>query len=581
MVLAARVKNQAFVATTRREKYYFFGVGTGAEESAFAQLGQRALLRRMHEQLDELSASRDQMERLLRIIVDLGSDLDVDVTLHRIVKAALELTGARYGALGVYGSAGSLVSFIEEGIDAETARRLGDLPVEEALRVDDLAAYLRQLGISEHNPPIQAFLGLPISVRGDVFGNLYLGDDRPDRVFFDDDEVAARALASAAAVAIDHARLFQRERAAARWTAATREIMTAVLSPDQQTESLDLIVRRAMELADAEQAILLVPTEPDLPADEVETLVVAATAGQYSAEVIGRPVPVQGSTMGGAIRRGAPLITNSFQYLIEGFTDAGERSAIVMPLHADNTTLGVIAVARSLQQPPFSSDYLELVSDFARHAAIALALSEAREHAREVEILADRERIAHDLHDHVIQKLFAAGLDLQGTIARARSPEVVIRLNGTLDDLQATIEDIRTAIFRLQSPLDSGVDFRQRIQNTVAELTEDRGIATVLDISGALTAVTGDLADHAEAVVTEAVSNAVRHAQAGRLTVRLRVDQRLTIEVIDDGCGIPDDNRRRSGLANMERRAAQVGGECSVTAGPGGGTRVYWTAPLS
>lgn len=537
-------------------------------------------MRRIHEQLDELSASRDRMERLLRIIVDLGSDLDLDVTLQRIVKAAMELAGARYGALGVYGSSGSLVSFIQEGIDAETARRLGDLPVEEALRVDDLTAYLHQHGISEHTPPIRAFLGLSISVRGAVFGNLYLGDDRPDRVFSDADEVAARALASAAAVAIDHARLFQRERASARWTAASREIMTAVLSPDRQTQSLDLIARRAMELADAEQAILLVPTEPDVPADEIEMLVVAATAGQYSAEVIGRHVPVQGSTMGGAIRCGSPLITNSFQYPIEGFTDVGERSAIVMPLHANNATLGVIAVARNVKQLPFDDDYLELVSDFARHAAIALALAEAREHAREVEILADRERIAQDLHDHVIQKLFAAGLDLQGTIARARSPEVVDRLNGTLNDLQATIEDIRTTIFKLQTPADSGPDLRLRIQDAVAELTEDRGIATVLDMSGALTAVTGDLADHAEAVVIEAVSNAVRHAEATRLTVRIVVDHRLAIEVIDDGRGIPKGNQRRSGLANMERRAAQVGGECSVSAAPGGGTRVYWAAPL-
>jgi signal transduction histidine kinase len=553
-----------------------------AEESAFTQLGQRGLVRRMHEQLDELLAARDQMEQLLRVIVDIGSNLEnLDVTLHGIVKAAMELAGARYGALGKYGSDGSLVSFIQEGIDADTARRLGNLPMSEPLRVADLTAYLGASGLAGQDPPIKAFLGIPISVRGAVFGNLYLGDDRPDRVFSDSEEIAARALASAAAVAIENARLFERQRTSAKWMKASREITAELLTAGPATRPLQLIVDRALELTDAEQAVLLVPNEPDLPVDEVDTLVVAAAAGRYASQVIGQRVPVEGSTTGSVVRRGKPLITNSFRYPIEGFTDAGERSAIVMPLRADDTIVGAIAVARSEQQPSFGDDYLELVSDFAQHAAIALALATGREHARELAILADRERIAHDLHDHVIQKLFAAGLDIQSTIARARSAEIADRLANTLDDLQSTIDDIRATIFKLQNPVAESGDLRQRIQNRVAELTEDRDIATILDISGALTAVPGELADHAEAIITEAVSNAVRHSGASHVTVRICVDDQLAVEVIDDGCGIPQDNQRRSGLANMQRRAAQVGGHCSITAAPEGGTRVCWTAPLA
>jgi signal transduction histidine kinase len=552
-----------------------------AGESAFARLGQRGLVRRMHQQLDELLAARDQMEQLLRIIVDIGSDLDLDLTLHRIVKAAMELTGARYGALGIYGSEGSLVSFIHEGIDADTARWLGDLPVGEALRVDDLTAHLQRDGVSEHDSPIRAVLGMAIRVRGETFGNLYLGDDRLDRVFSDSEEIAARALASAAAVAIDNARLFGQERLSARWVNASREITAALLSAEPQTDALQLVVDRVLELADAESAILLVPIASDRPFDETGTLVVAAAAGRKAEDLKWTQVPVDGSTMGEVFRSGTPTITDSFKHPIEGFTDVGDRSVIVVPLWADDIVRGAIAVARGVRQPPFADDYLELVSDFASHAAIALALASGREHTRELAILADRERIAHDLHDHVIQKLFAAGLDLQGTIARAVSPEVIDRLTHTVDDLQTTIEDIRTTIFKLQVPVEPGENFRQRIQNRVAEFTEDRDIPTTLDMSGALTAVTGELADHAEAVVTEAVSNAVRHAEARRLTIRIEVDQRLTIEVIDDGRGIPPDNQRRSGLANMQRRAAQVGGECSITSGPEGGTRVYWTAPLS
>jgi serine phosphatase RsbU (regulator of sigma subunit)/anti-sigma regulatory factor (Ser/Thr protein kinase)/transcriptional regulator with GAF, ATPase, and Fis domain len=334
-----------------------------------------------NEQLDELVEARDQLQKLVQVIVGIGSDLDMDVTLHRIVDAAMELTRARYGALGILASDGTPVSFVHAGIDEDTARRLGDLQIGEGLRVEDLSAHPQAARLQEHGPPMRAFLGISIAVRAAHFGNLYLADDRPNRVFSATQEAAVRALASAAAAAIDNARLFERERESAKWTKASREITTALLSGDPQTGPLQLIVNRALELAGAEQAILLVPSESDLPAHQVGTLVVAATAGRYASEVIGRQVPMDGSTTGGVARRGLPLITDSFEYPIEGFTDVGERSAIVMPLIADESVLGVIAIARNPQQPAFGSDYLDLVSDFARHAAIALALAVSREHA--------------------------------------------------------------------------------------------------------------------------------------------------------------------------------------------------------
>ncbi|OMC26521.1 SpoIIE family protein phosphatase [Mycobacterium colombiense] len=355
-------------------------------DSAFTWQGRRDLVSRMHDQLDELVAARDQMEQLVRVIVEIGSDLDLDVTLQRVIKAAMELTGARYAALGIRAFDGSLVSFVHAGIDADTARRLGDLPVGDGLRVDDLNSHPATLALAGHEPPMHALLGIPITVRASNFGSLYLADDRPGRVFSDTQEGAVRAMATAAAAAIDNARLFERERESAKWTKASREITTALLSGDPQTGPLQLIVNRALELAGAEQAILLVPKEAELPADQVDTLVVAATAGRYSSAVIGRQVPMDGSTTGGVARRGLPLITDSFQYPIEGFTDVGERSAIVMPLIADDAVLGVIAVARDPHQPVFGSDYLDLVSDFARHAAIALALAAGREHALNQEL---------------------------------------------------------------------------------------------------------------------------------------------------------------------------------------------------
>ncbi len=233
-------------------------------------------------------------------------------------------------------------------------------------------------------------------------------------------------------------------------------------------------------------------------------------------------------------------------------------------------------------QTPFDADYLELVGDFASQAALSIVLAANREDARELSVLADRERIAHDLHDYVIQRLFAIGMDVQGTIARTRSPEVVNRLNRTIDNLQTTIEDIRTTIFELQSPTTTGGAGSVGGYSRWSPISrKNRGIVTTLHMSGPMTAVGSDLAQHAEAAVAEAVSNAVRHSGAAHLSIEVSVADELTIDINqDDGCGIPADNQRRSGLANLRRRAEQVGGTCRIASPPAGGTLVHWRAPL-
>ncbi|ORW70899.1 histidine kinase [Mycobacterium saskatchewanense] len=561
--------------------------------SAFAGLGQRGLVSTMHAQLDELLAARDQMEQLLRVFVEIGADLDLDATLHRIITAARELTSAPYGALAVRDPEGNLLSFVHEGMDPETVERIGHLPVGKgllslsifdaaAMRMDDLTAHPAAVGFPEHHPPMRAFLAVPITVRGIVFGNIYLTHVDPQRVFSESDEVAARALAFAAAVAIDNARLFDRERTAAKWMEASREITTALLSSTEPyRRPLQLIAERARMLTDAEQAIVLIPADADVPDDEVDTLVVSAAVGLHADEVLGQRIPVDGSTSGNVFRSGEPLITEALSYPIEAFTDVGQRPAILMPLRAHDQVAGVIAIARGVDQPPFSEAYLDLVSDFATHAAIALVLASARDDARRLTILAERERIAHDLHDHVIQRLFAAGMDLQGTLARSRSPEVADRLNRTLDDLQTIIEEIRTTIFQLKTPLGKNGDFRHRIQRVIADLTENRDIVTTLRIHGPMTAVGGEVAEHAEAVSAEAISNALRHSGASRLTVEINVADMFILDVSDNGCGIPEGNSRHSGLANMKHRAEQLGGTCEITNPPEGGARVHWVAPLA
>ncbi|WP_297697758.1 GAF domain-containing protein [Mycobacterium sp.] len=547
----------------------------------------------MRQQLDELLTARDQMERLLHVIVEIGSDLDLDATLRRIVRAAKDLTRAPYGALAVRDSAGGLISFIHEGIDSDMARLIGHLPVGKgvlslslldtpALRLDDLTRHPAAVGFPEHHPPMRGFIGVPITIRGAIFGNLYLTHDEPGRVFSESDEVTARALAMAAAVAIDNAQLFERERMSVKWMEASREITTALLSNAKSgLTPLQLIADRARALTEAEQAIVLVPVDDDLPFDEIETLVISAAVGLNAAEVLGQRIPVDASTTGAVFRSGEPLITESLSYPIHAFTDVGQRSAILMPLRTDDEIAGVIAVARSADREPFDDSYLELVRDFATHAALALMVTSGREHARQLTLVGERERIAHDLHDHVIQRLFAAGMDLQGTVIRARSPEVAERLNRTLDDLQTIIEEIRTTIFQLKSPAEYESGFRNRIQRVVADLTESRDIITTVRMHGPTTTVGGELAEHAEAVTAEAVSNAVRHSGASRLTIEVDVADMLTLDITDNGNGIPADNHRRSGLANMVYRAEQVGGRCEISNEDAGGTRVHWAAPLT
>jgi signal transduction histidine kinase len=344
-------------------------------------------------------------------------------------------------------------------------------------------------------------------------------------------------------------------------------------------QPLRWIANRARELTDAEQAIVLVPTDPELLTDDIDALVVSTAVGSRAAQVIGQQVPVVGSTIGDVFRRCTPVITDTFRHAIKGFTDVGERPALVTPLRVGDTVLGVIAIARNPRQPRFDTSHLDLVSDFAGRAAMALtaALAHACEH--ELAVLADRERIAHDLHDHVIDRLFAAGMDLQATIARCGSPEDMERLTRTVDDLQSTIDDIRTTVFRMQFPAKHASDLRQRIQTAVGGLTADRDdITTTMRFVGPMSVVGVELADHVEAVITEAVTNAVRHSRASRLMIEVAIGDELAVDIVDNGCGILADNQRLA--TTMHRRAQQIGGSCRITAPPRGGTHVRWTAPL-
>ncbi|MGZ4582789.1 MAG: sensor histidine kinase [Mycobacterium sp.] len=541
--------------------------------------------------LDQSVVDRQQMGMLLQVATEIGSGLELDAVLRRIVAAATSMTGARHGAIGVWASEGTLTSFVHSGKDLDAVRPSGHLPEgigvlgalrdrTEPLRLTDMTDDPDPVGVPGCHLPVRALLAMPVIIRGSVSGSLYVTDDRPGHSFGDADEVVLRALASAASVAVDNARLIDRVRAAARWACASREINTSLLSEARpHLRPLQLIAERAAELTDAEQAIVLVPVDPDQPHDEVDRLVVSAAVGLHANEVVGQEVSAAESTTGEVFRSGRALITEKFRRPIRAFTDVGARPAIVMPLCSEQHAVGVIVVARNADAPPFDEGHLDLVRDFAGHAAIALTLATERRYERELTVLADRERIARNMHDQVISRVFAVGMELQGVVAHLRSPQLAARLTRSVDELQEVINDIRRSIFDLRQPTAGRRSFAQRVQDTVARLTEDHDEVTTLRLAGMMTAVSDDLAEHAEAVVGEALSYAVQHARATSIAVDISVTDELLVVVTDDGPRVPHDERRRD-LADIARRATHLGGQCTITTPSAGGTCVRWSAPL-
>ena len=317
---------------------------------------------------------------------------------------------------------------------------------------------------------------------------------------------------------------------------------------------------------------MAVPADVDLPADETTELVVAAIAGDGPAASL-RTIPVEGTAIGEAFVQRTPGRFDHFELEV-----GATGPTLVLPLRASDSVAGVLLALRPVGAPPFSSEQFDMMAAFADQAALAWQLASTQRQMRELSILTDRDRIARDLHDHVIQRLFAVGLALQGTIPRARAPEVQQRLTDCVDDLQQVIQEIRTAIFDLHGGSSGVTRLRQRLDEAVAQFASSE-LRTSVQYMGPLSVIDATLADHAEAVVREAVSNAVRHAKATTLTVSVVVDDDLCIEVIDNGRGISGEITS-SGLKNLHQRAEDAGGSFGVEPAPKGGTKLRWCAPL-
>ncbi|MGY1641924.1 GAF domain-containing protein [Geodermatophilus sp. SYSU D00703] len=556
-------------------------------ESSLAGMRLTELLEEVQDRLATVARSQARVQHLLDAFLSVSTGLDLETTLHRIVDVAADLVDARYGALGVLAPDGGLAAFIHVGIDDELAARMGALPEGKGvlgqlitephpLRIPDLSRHPASVGFPPHHPEMRSFLGVPVLVRGEAFGNLYMTEKRQG-AFTAEDEAVLVALAGSAGIAIDNARLYEEGEVRRRWTAAVSDVRACLLSSSTPDDALTLIATRVSELTGAEAAWLL--TGPD-PVDGC--FVVRAQAREDGADDVEARLSVADDPVLEAVVASDSVVT------LDG-TGPGPtgRAAVVargpciaVRLHGSSGQDVVLLATRGAGAPAFEAALPPLLASFADQISAALDMAARQRLARQLDVYADRDRIAQDLHDHVIQRVFAAGLSLQSVLPRVPDPEAQRRIRQVVHQLDETVRDIRTTIFDLHStPGDTSTSLRRRLLDIVTE-TAGRELYPTVRMSGAVDSlVTGELAADVEAVTREAVSNAVRHSGALHVVVTVDVTDEVVVEVTDDGRGI-DPHAARSGLRNLEDRARRREGGISVEALPDGGTRLRWWAPI-
>jgi two-component system, NarL family, sensor histidine kinase DevS len=548
------------------------------------------LLVELQLRLQAVLDTRDRTHALLEAVVAVGSHLELEVVLRQIVEAAVELVSARYGALGVIGEAGRLAEFVPVGLDEreiagihhwpEGRGLLGELITHpQPLRLNEIAADPRSSGFPDGHPPMRSFLGVPVRIRQEVYGNLYL-TEKLGGDFDEEDEALVQALAAAAGVAIENARLYAEARRQQLWLRATAEVTQRLLSGDRPSEVLELVTQQALDMSGADLVALALPT------GDRSRLVIEHACGDGAAAALGLVLPAEGSASGIVMADGKPLALDAFSSDQRVATVAREHMplgpAVLVPLGPAGDVRGVLTAGRREGSLPLSADAVEMLITFAAQAGIGLELAEHRNDAQRLALFEDRDRIARDLHDLVIQRLFATGMSLQGTVALVSDSEVAHRVERSIDALDETIRDIRSAIFSLQSRGDADPPaLRSRLLSVVEEMTGPLGFAPTLRLAGPLdSAVPDGSADQVLAALREGLANAAKHARASRVDVSVEAGRDLVLTVRDNGVGLPGNSSRRSGLANLSERAAETGGTMRVAAADGGGTALEWRVPL-
>ena len=558
---------------------------------ALAALDLGSLLAELSDRVESVARLADRLQGLLHAVVTIGSQLDLPSVLRRVVETAAELADARYAALGVLDPRGDvrLSEFITVGIDDETHTKIGDLPhgrgvlgllitEPHPIRLANIADHPSSYGFPPNHPPMRTFLGVPITVQGQAFGNLYLTEKRGGGEFTEADEQVVIALAAAAALAVQNARLYQDAQRRQLWLEATSGIQAKLLGGARPDDVFPDLVAAARQLADADVAFLALPVGDG-------SLRVAAADGPGAEALRDRDLPEQ-SLAASVMTQGKPALVadalNDARIWPVLLRAADVGPAIYVPLGGVGDVVGTLVVGRRRGAPEFVDEALQLVETFAGQATIALRLGAAAADREQIAILSDRDRIARDLHDLVIQRLFATGLSLEGAV-RGLPPEQAERVRRAVDELDVTIKEIRTSIFALQSPAPgAGEGLRSAVAGALnAAARGPLGFMPSFEVNGPVdTLVPPAVGEQMMAVLREALSNVARHAGATSARVTVEADpRRVELIVDDDGRGIRED-APRSGLANLRRRASDLGGEFEVTAREGGGTRLRWCVPL-
>jgi GAF domain-containing protein len=562
------------------------------------QLRLDELLAELQGRLQAVLATRDRMRGLLEAVVAISSGLDLESTLRRITETAVDLVDASYGALGVIGNDGRLAEFIPVGLSEEEIGRIDHWPAGRGLlgllikdprplRLASISEHAESSGFPAGHPAMRSFLGVPLRVRDEVFGNLYLTNKRGGGEFTEDDEAVLLALGAAAGVAVENARLYEAARRSQRWMQASAEVTTALLSGAEPGEVLARITGQARDLSDADLAVLALPDE------EGRGLTVTHADGDGAQAVRGLVLPMGQSLSGQVLATGDPMTSTDFA--ADERAAAAARAAmshlgpaVVFPLGASGSRRGVLTIGRRHGREPFPPAEAAFAASFAAQAGVALELAASRAEAERLSVYEDRDRIARDLHDLVIQRLYATGMSLQGTMPMIGKPEVVGRVSRAVDDMDQTIREIRGAIFALQArDAVSQLDPRAELVRLVEEMTAVLGFAPSLRLGAGLRTLNSEeLTEQALIVLREALSNMARHADATRADVTVDVSQDgiLSVIVTDNGAGLPPGGRR-SGLHNLAGRATELGGELRLSpaepAAPRPGTRLEWRVPTA
>ena len=547
------------------------------------------LLVELQSRLQAVLDTRDRTHALLEAVVAVGSQLELEVVLRQIVEAAVELVSARYGALGVIGEGGRLAEFVPVGLDEPEISRIHHWPEGRGLlgklitdprplRLHDISADPGSSGFPDGHPAMHSFLGVPVRIRDEVYGNLYLTEKRGGD-FDEEDEALVQALAAAAGVAIENARLYAEARRQQQWLRANSEVTRRLLSGDEPGEVLELVTQQALEISGADLVVLA------LPSANRSTLVIEHARGDGAADTLGLVLPAKGSASGIVMASGKPLAVEDFSGDARVAQVARDHMplgpAVLVPLGPAGDVRGVLTAGRHQGAMPLSADAVDMLITFAAQAGIGLELAEHRSDAQRLALFEDRDRIARDLHDLVIQRLFATGMSLQGTMALIGDPEVAHRVEKSIDALDETIRDIRSAIFELQSRGEAEpTRLRTRILAVVEEMTDSLGYAPALRLAGPLDSqVPAGIASQMLAALREALANVAKHAQASRVDVAIEAGPDLVLTVRDDGVGLSA-TTRRSGLANLADRAVEASGTLRVAAAADGGTELEWRVPL-